>query len=157
MSADFSQRTVNLSARVQPYTEEARRLLVLVNTYKNWPNPMESVSRRITVVIVDLRKLLDPMTAARSEAQSLLERIGYLADSLPEDLQDSSLSPEIQDYARRLTLTRLRLTAVLAQFDATLAPSLALIKRLEKTKEDIGRATARAVEGLLPAAARALA
>ena len=138
MSADFSQRTVNLSARVQPYTEEARRLLVLVNTYKNWPNPMESVSRRITVVIVDLRKLLDPMTAARSEAQSLLERIGYLADSLPEDLQDSSLSPEIQDYARRLTLTRLRLTAVLAQFDATLAPSLALIKRLEKTKEDIG-------------------
>ncbi|SDF15579.1 mechanosensitive ion channel family protein [Desulfovibrio legallii] len=138
MSADFSQRTVNLSARVQPYTEEARRLLVLVNTYKNWPNPMEAVSRRITVTMEDLRKLLDPMTAARKEAQGLLERIGYLADSLPEDLQDSSLSPEIQDYARRLTLTRLRLTAVLAQFDAALAPSLALIKRLEKTREEIG-------------------
>ena len=123
---------------------------MLVNTYKNWPNPMESVSRRITVVIVDLRKLLDPMTAARSEAQSLLERIGYLADSLPEDLQDSSLSPEIQDYARRLTLTRLRL----GRHSGPLAgPDQAAGKDQRRHR----RATARAVEGLLPAAARALA
>lgn len=138
MGDTFTQKVVNLNGKVQPYMEEARRLLVLVNTYKNWPNPVEAVSRRITTTVLDLRKILEPVMTSRSEAQALLERVGYLADSMPEDLHDASLSPEIQDYAKTLALTRLRLTAVLAQYDSALAPALALIKRLEKMQDEIG-------------------
>ena len=60
-----------------------------------------------------------------------------LKDLMPEDLHDGSLSPEMQEYAKTLVLTRLRLTAVMAQYDSALAPALALIKRLEKMQEEI--------------------
>ena len=85
MGDTFAQRSTNLSQKVQPFMEEARRLLVLLNTYKNWPNPVEAVSRRITATVLDLRKVLDPVLVARSEAQALLERVGYLADSMAVD------------------------------------------------------------------------
>ena len=137
MGDSFAQRSTNLSEKVQPFMEEARRLLVLLNTYKNWPNPVEAVSRRITSTVLDLRKVIDPVMGARTEVQALLERVGYLADSMPEDLHDGSLSPEMQDYAKTIVLTRLRLTAVMAQYDSALAPALALIKRLEKMQEEI--------------------
>ena len=35
MGDSFAQRSTNLSEKVQPFMEEARRLLVLLNTYKN--------------------------------------------------------------------------------------------------------------------------
>jgi len=38
---------------------------LLLNTYKNWPNPVEAVSRRITSTVLDLRKVLDPVMGAR--------------------------------------------------------------------------------------------
>ena len=137
MSDSFGDRAFNVSEKVQPFIEEARRLLVLSNTYKNWPNAMEAVSRRLTVTITEVNKILAPLMAARGESQALLERISYLADSLPEDLHDERLSPEMQEYIRSLAMTRLRLTAVLAQYDTALAPSLALLNRLEKTREEI--------------------
>lgn len=137
MGDTFAQRSSNLSQKVQPFMEEARRLLVLLNTYKNWPNPVEAVSRRITTTVLDLRKVLDPVLAARAETLSLLERVGYMADSMPEDLQDGSLSPEMQDYTKKLALTRLRLIAVMSQCDSALAPALALIKRLEKMQDEV--------------------
>lgn len=137
MGDSFAQRSNNLSEKVQPFMEEARRLLVLLNTYKNWPNPVEAVGRRITSTVLDLRKVIDPVMGARTEVQALLERVGYLADSMPEDLHDGSLSPEMQEYAKTIVLTRLRLTAVMAQYDSALAPALALIKRLEKMQEEI--------------------
>ena len=137
MSDTFADRALNVSEKVQPFVDEARRLLVLSNTYKNAPNAMEAVSRRLTVTITEVRKILSPMMDARSEAQALLERISYLADSLPEDLHDERLSAEMQEYIQALAMTRLRLTAVLAQYDTALAPSLALLNRLEKTREEI--------------------
>ncbi|GAB1255029.1 mechanosensitive ion channel family protein [Desulfovibrio falkowii] len=137
MSDTFADRALNVSEKVQPFVDEARRLLVLSNTYKNMPNAMEAVSRRLTVTITEVRKILSPMMDARSEAQGLLERISYLADSLPEDLHDERLSSEMQEYIQALAMTRLRLTAVLAQYDTALAPSLALLNRLEKTREEI--------------------
>ena len=95
LSDGFSDQAANLTGKVQPYEEEARRLLVLTNTFKNWPNPMEAVSRRITVTVTQLNQVLEPVMLARSEAQGLLERVNYMADSLPEDLHDGRISPEM--------------------------------------------------------------
>lgn len=138
LSDAFSDQAADLTDKVQPYEEEARRLLVLTNTFKSWPNPMEAVSRRITATITQLNQMLEPVMLARSEAQGLLERVNYMADSLPEDLHDERLSPEMQSYIQDIGQARLRLAAVLAQCDSTLAPSLALLARLEKTRRDIG-------------------
>lgn len=138
MGEAFSAQHANLSEKIQPFTEEARRLMVLATTYKDWPNPMEAVTRRITATVQNIRKVLAPGMRARNETQALLERVGYMADSLPDDLGDDSQSQEMRDFARKLTLTRLRLIAVQAQFDLALAPSLALITRLEKLRADIG-------------------
>ncbi len=137
LSDSFSGQAANLTGKVQPYEEEARRLLVLTNTFKSWPNPMEAVSRRITVTVTQLNQVLEPVMLARSEAQSLLERVNYMADSLPDDLHDGRISPEMQSYIQDIGQARLRLAAVLAQYDSALAPSLALLKRLEKTRQDI--------------------
>ena len=68
LSDGFSDQAANLTGKVQPYEEEARRLLVLANTFKNWPNPMEAVSRRITVTVTQLNQVLEPVMLARSEA-----------------------------------------------------------------------------------------
>lgn len=138
LSDSFSDQTTNLTGMIQPYEEEARRLLVLTNTFKNWPNPMEAVSRRITATVTQLNQLLEPVMLVRSEAQGLLERVNYMADSLPEDLHDGRISPEMQSYIQDIGQARLRLAAALAQCDSALAPSLALLKRLEKTRQDIG-------------------
>lgn len=137
LSDSFADQAANLTGRVQPFEEEARRLLVLTNTFKNWPNPMEAVSRRITVTVNQLNEVLEPVMLARSEAQGLLERVNYMADSLPEDMHDGRLSAEMQSYIQDIGQARLRLAAVLAQYDSALAPSLALLKRLEKTQENI--------------------
>lgn len=138
MSTALSQKNANLGERLQRFTEEARKLMVLATTYKDWPNPMEAVNRRITVNIQNIRKTLEPGTQARKEAAALLERVSYMADSLPDDLGDTSESTEMQDFVRKLTHTRLRLIAVQTQFDLELAPFLYLIGRLQKLQADIG-------------------
>lgn len=138
MSENFNSQATQLTKKVQPYEEEARRLLVLANTFKNWPNPMEAVSRRITVATLKVRQMLEPVLLARSEAQSLLERVSYLGDSLPGDLHDGRVSKEMQSYARDIAQARLRLTAVLAQYNSALAPSLALLTKLEQVQKEIG-------------------
>lgn len=137
LSDSFADEAAHLTEKVQPFEEEARRLLVLTNTFKNWPNPMEAVSRRITVTINQVNQVLEPILLARSEAQGLLEQVSYMADSLPEDLHDGRLSQEMQSYIQDIGQARLRLTAVLAQYNSALAPSLALLKRLEQTQKDI--------------------
>lgn len=137
LSNSFVGQAAQLTEKVQPYEEEARRLLVLSNTFKGWPNPMEAVSRRITVSVNQVNQVLEPAMLARAEAQSLLERVSYLADNLPDDLHDGRLSREMRSYIQDITQARRRLTAVLAQYDSALAPSLALVKRLEKSRQDI--------------------
>lgn len=137
LSDGFADEAAHLTEKAQPFEEEARRLLVLTNTFKNWPNPMEAVSRRITVTVNQVNQVLEPILLARSEAQGLLEQVNYMADSLPEDLHDGRLSAEMRSYIQDIGQARLRLTAVLAQYNSALAPSLALIKRLEQTRKDI--------------------
>ncbi|MBQ3059803.1 MAG: mechanosensitive ion channel [Desulfovibrio sp.] len=137
LSGNFGREVDSLTGRIQPYEEDARRLLVLANTFKNWPNPMEAVSRRISATINQLEHVLEPVLLARREAQSLQERITYMKDSLPEDMDTAQLSPEMQTYVNGITDARLRLAAVLAQYDAALAPSQALLKRLEKSLHSI--------------------
>lgn len=137
MSEKFNNQVAHLTEKARPTEEEARRLLVLANTFKNWPNPIEAVSRRITVAALQVRQMLEPVLAARSEAESLLERVNYLGDSLPDDLHDGRLSKEMQGYIKDIAQARLRLTAVLAQYNSALAPSLALLKKLEQVQKEI--------------------
>ncbi len=136
LSDNFSRQTSNLTAEMRPFEEEGRRLLVFVNTFKGHPNAMEAVNRRLVATIADLNEVLEPVTLARAEAESLLERVNYMAESLPDDVDKSRFSPEMQGYIDDIARARLRLTAALAQYDSIL-PSLSLLKRLEDARKEI--------------------
>ena len=136
LSGSFGAQTDHLSRQLQPFEEEGRRLLVFANTFKGYPNAMEAVSRRIAATIEEFHLVLGPVTLARSEAQSLLERVNYLAASLPEEVQQGQTSAEMRAYVEGITLTRLRLMAVLTQYDSLL-PSLQILTRLEETRNAI--------------------
>lgn len=136
LSDSFSAQTENLTRHLQPFEEEGRRLLVFANTFKGFPYPLEAVNRRITATIRNLDEVLQPVTMARSEAEGLLARVNYMAQSLPEDMDRSRFSQEMKDYVNDITRARLRLTAVIAQYDS-LVPSLGLVKRLEDTHKRI--------------------
>lgn len=138
LSDSFSEQTANLSVRLQPFEEEARRLLVFVNTFQGHPNAMESVNRRMSATIEDLNQVLKPVIEARSEAQGLLERVNYMAASLPDDTDKSRLSESMRAYMDDITKTRLRLTAVLAQYNS-IVPSLEMVSKLEKARAEISR------------------
>lgn len=136
LSDNFSQQANTLSAMLKPFEEEARRLLVFANTFHNYPNPLEAVSRRMGATIDDLDQALEPVSLARSEIQGLLERVNQMAANMPEDANSGQLSEEMRGYMNDLNRTRLRLTAVLAQYNSLL-PSLGLVGRLAKARSEI--------------------
>lgn len=136
LSDSFSAQTQNLSHLLQPFEEDARRLLVFANTFRGYPNPMEAVSRRMGATITDIDQVLKPVSVARAEAEGLLQRVTHMADSLPDDVDKSQMSEEMRGYIEDITRARLRLTAVLAQYDSLL-PSLGLVTRLETARKDI--------------------
>lgn len=135
---NFSKLTANLNENLLPFEEEGRRLLVFVKTFHGFPNAMEAVSRRIGATIRQLEDALEPITLSRAEAEGLLERINYMAASLPDDADKSRLTPEMRQYAEDIVRARLRLTAVLARYDS-LTPSMSLLGQLEKAREEIGK------------------
>ncbi|MDR2820640.1 MAG: mechanosensitive ion channel [Desulfovibrio sp.] len=129
--------TAGLNEKARPYEEEFRRLLVLANTFKDWPNPLEAVSRRITATSYQVRAMLDPVIQARTETQGLLDRVSQIADNLPEEVRKGSVSAEMQAYVKDVGQARSRLAAVLNQYDAALAPFQTMLKRLQETRDDI--------------------
>ncbi|MDR2573798.1 MAG: mechanosensitive ion channel [Desulfovibrio sp.] len=133
----FSAETADLNKKIRPFEEEARRLLVLTNNFKDWPNPLEAVSRRISATMRIVRQHLEPLMQARTETQTLLDRVSQLADSLPEDVRNGRGSAEMQAYLKAIAQAKSRLAGVLAMYNRALEPSSALLERLWKTQEDI--------------------
>ncbi|MBD5642011.1 MAG: mechanosensitive ion channel [Desulfovibrio sp.] len=136
MSDSFAEQAQTLDKRLQPFREESRRLLVFAQTFSNYPNPLEAVARRMAATIQNLDLVLEPVTLARSEAEGLLEQVNQIAASLPEEVDRSTLSREMRAFISDINQTRLRLTAVLAQYNSLL-PSLGLEKKLSAARADI--------------------
>lgn len=136
LSGNFANQTANLSGKLQPFEEEGRRLLVFANTFKGYPQPMEAIVWRISATLADLDDALEPVNRSRAEAQNLLQRVINMASTLPDMADKATLSPEMQAYVQDIVHARLRLTAVLTQYDS-LAPALSMVTRLETARKDI--------------------
>lgn len=136
LSDSFAEQTQTLAKRLQPFQEESRRLLVFAQTFSAYPNPLEAVARRMSATIENLNMVVEPVTLARAEAEGLLEQVNQMAASLPEDADRASLSQEMQNFIGDINRTRLRLIAVLAQYNSLL-PSLGLIKKLTDARDEI--------------------
>ncbi|GHU94032.1 mechanosensitive ion channel protein [Deltaproteobacteria bacterium] len=137
MREKFAKDAAGLTKKTPLFEEEARRLLVLVNNFQEWPNPMEAVSRRIASTMLEERQDLEPLILGRAEVQALLDRVSYLADSLPEDVRGGRVDAEMQAYVKDIAQAKSRLAAVLAKYDSSLGPYMTLLERLEKTRADI--------------------
>lgn len=136
LSDSFAEQTQTLSKRLQPFQEESRRLLVFAQTFSAYPNPLEAVARRMSATIENLNMVVEPVTLARAEAEGLLEQVNQMAASMPEDADKASLSQEMRNFIGDINRTRLRLIAVLAQYNSLL-PSLGLIKKLTDARDEI--------------------
>ena len=79
---DINKQAETMSKQARPIVEEARRLLLLINTFKNWPNPLEALDRRISFTVQQMQQVIDPVLLARNSVNSLLERVNHLAESL---------------------------------------------------------------------------
>lgn len=136
LSSTFSTQAEELSHKLQPFDEEGRRLLVFINTFKGYPQPLEAIMGRIASTIAELDEALEPVTRARAEAESLLQRVNHMATSLPDTSDRSRFSDEMKEYSDSILRARIRLSAVLAQYDSLL-PSLTLVNTLETARKNL--------------------
>lgn len=132
MDSQFSGRITSLSVSEE---NEARRLLVLANTFKKWPNALEAVDRRLGLTYRRVQNLLEQPLQDRLQVQTLLERMRTLSASLPDDTQNAG--PEIKGYARDIRQARSRLESLLKRYDTALAPAQSLLRDLEAAQKDI--------------------
>ena len=130
--AQFSGRIASLSVSEE---NEARRLLVLANTFKKWPNALEAVDRRLGLTYRHVQSLLETPMQERAQVQAMLERTRTLSASLPDDTQNAG--PEIKGYARDIRQARVRLESLLKRYDAALAPAQSLLRDLQAAQKDI--------------------
>ncbi|MDR3320433.1 MAG: mechanosensitive ion channel [Desulfovibrio sp.] len=133
----FNIETTDLGKKIRPFEEDTRRLLVLANNFKNWPNPIEAVSRRITATMRLVKQNLEPLMLARDETQALLDRVSQRVESLPDDARSGRASAEMQAYAKGIGQAKNRLSAVLSKYNSALDTPTALLDRLQKTQDDI--------------------
>ncbi|MDR2744954.1 MAG: mechanosensitive ion channel protein MscS, partial [Desulfovibrio sp.] len=132
----FNTETADLNKKIHPFEEEARRLLVLTNNFKDWPNPLEAVSRRISATMRVVRQNLEALMLSRGETQALLDRVSQLVDSLPEDERDGRENAEMQAYLKAIAQAKSRLSAVLAMYNRALEPATTLLERLQKARDN---------------------
>ena len=130
--SQFSGRIASLSVSEE---NEARRLLVLANTFKKWPNALEAVDRRLGLTYRHVQSLLEGPMQDRVQVQTMLERIRTLSASLPDDTQNAGA--EIKGYARDIRQARSRLENLLKRYDTALAPAQSLLRDLEAAQKDI--------------------
>ncbi|GFH62918.1 MAG: small-conductance mechanosensitive ion channel MscS [Candidatus Desulfovibrio kirbyi] len=133
-----AEETAGLSEASRLHEEEFRRLFLLATTFKDWPNPLEAVSRRIAAIARHLRLIFEPVVLARADAQRLLDRVSQIVDNLPEEVSKGRVSAEMQAYVKDVGQAKSRLTVVVAQYDAALAPFQTMLKRFQETRDDIG-------------------
>ena len=133
---DINKQAETMSKQARPIVEEARRLLLLINTFKNWPNPLEALDRRISFTVQQMQQVIDPVLLARNSVNSLLERVNHLAESLPET-KDLPSNAEIRDYSRQVTKAQKSLTDVIKRYDSVLSPTQDMMADLKKAQKDI--------------------
>lgn len=133
---DINKQAETMSKQARPITEEARRLLLLINTFKNWPNPLEALDRRISFTVQQMQQVIDPVLLARNSVNSLLERVNHLAESLPE-AKDLPPNAEIRDYSRQVTKAQKSLEEVIKRYDSVLSPTQDMMADLKKAQKDI--------------------
>lgn len=138
LSDSFLSQTQDLSSKLRPFEEEGRRLLVFSNSFKGHPHPLEAIMWRINVTIADLNQALETVHQSRAEAESLLQQVNNAAESIPDDADRSSFSPEMREYIDSILRARIRLTAILTQYDSLL-PSLYLVTQLQTASKTISR------------------
>ena len=61
--------------QIRPVEQDIRRLLIMVNEFKQWPSPLEAVSRRLSISADLVRSLLLTAAGPQLSARKLLEQL----------------------------------------------------------------------------------
>ncbi len=123
--------------QIRPVEQDIRRLLIMVNEFKQWPSPLEAVSRRLSISADLVRSLLLTAAGPQLSARKLLEQLDSSVESMAE--LAGSHADETAEYLSKINTARFLLTAVITRYTSALAPASALLDRVKATRDEISK------------------
>ncbi|MBQ2477729.1 MAG: hypothetical protein II515_10735, partial [Desulfovibrio sp.] len=128
------QHDTDITKHIMPVVEDLRRLTVVVNNYRDWPSPLEGLSRKLALQSDYVRGLVRQASASEKKARQLLARLNRTAETMPTL---AASSKEVREYIRNFNKARFLLTAVITRYESALAPARSFIKQIDRTRDDI--------------------
>lgn len=123
--------------QIRPVEQDIRRLLIMVNEFKQWPSPLEAVSRRLSISADLVHSILLTAAGPQLSARKLLEQLDSSVESMAE-LSGSHVD-ETAEYLSKINTARFLLTAVITRYTSALAPASALLDRVKATRAEISK------------------
>ena len=134
-ASDFSADTGILD-QIHDQENDIRRMMVTVNTLKQYPSPLEALSRRMGMSIDLVQAIVDTASTGMLEAEKLLIRINHTVESTTPEVA-AGQNDEIREYLAGLNNARFLLTAVIARYEGALAPAKSLIASARESRAEI--------------------
>ncbi len=134
LSENFLKDTGHLE-KLRPLEEDIRRLLIMVAEFKQWPSALEAVHRRLGISGDLARAMVTDVSSPQASARKLLEQLNSSVETMSE--MAVSHQSETGEYLARINTARFMLTAIIARYDSALAPTNALVQRVNDTRADI--------------------
>ena len=134
LSENFLQDTASLE-QLRSAEQDIRRLIIMVGQFKQWPGPLEAVSRRLGNASDLAEMLMQAAAAPQVNARKLLDQL----NASMETWSDLSLAHmgETKEYLTKINTARFMLTAIIARYASALGPTTALVNRAKETKAEI--------------------
>lgn len=136
LSEEFLKNAGSLE-QLRPVEQDIRRLLIMVKEFNQWPSALEAVNRRLGISGELANSLAIAAAAPQVNARNLLERLNNSVDNLDDMLV--AHHDETEEYLTKINTARFMLTAIIARYTSVLAPTRALVERVNDTRADISK------------------
>ncbi len=134
LSETFLQDTVSLE-QLRSAEQDIRRLIIMVGQFRQWPGPLEAVSRRLGNASDLAERLMQAAAAPQVNAGKLLDQLNASMETWG-DLSIAHMG-ETKEYLAKINTARFMLTAIIARYASALGPTAALVNRAKETKAEI--------------------
>jgi len=134
ISSSFLSETGALT-QIPPVEKDVNRLFVMANNLKDFPSPLEAISRQLSIQCDLVQSIAATAGSGSMQAVKMLERMNRITDSMPK--LGATSNAEIHEYMGELNKAHFMLAAVITRYASALAPTRAFIAHIKKTQQDI--------------------
>ena len=134
ISTAFLSETGALS-QIQPVEKDINRLFVMANNLKDFPSPLEAISRQLSIQGDVVQSIAATASSGSMQAVKMLDRMNRITEAMPK--LGATSNAEIHEYMGELNRARFMLAAIITRYASALAPTRAFIAHIKKTQQDI--------------------